>query len=101
MPNHNLNRVMRYRNLFVDGYGRTVLQLFRCQSETLPVTLGRDFSGTIVDKGHGIDRKYKCGDKVYGVIPFHKDGAHAEYAIVDESHVRIASTNLEMTNGFF
>lgn len=31
----------------------------------------------------------QIGDKVWGVVPPHKSGCHAEYVVVDESCVRI------------
>lgn len=71
----------------LDGYGRTFVKLFKCGNEPLPTTLGRDFSGTIIDKGHGVNEKYKIGDKVYGFVPFYKNGTHAEITVADESHI--------------
>lgn len=74
--------------LFVDGYGRTFLNILRNQSPALPITLGRDFCGVIIDKGHGVSKKYKLGDRVYGMIPFNNDGSHAEITIAEQSNVR-------------
>lgn len=31
----------------------------------------------------------QIGDKVWGVVPPHKSGCHAEYVVVDESCVRM------------
>lgn len=55
----------------------------------LPITLGRDFSGIVIDKGHGVGDEYQIGDKVYGVVPFYKQGSHAENVVVDKAHVGI------------
>ncbi|XP_044751143.1 reticulon-4-interacting protein 1 homolog, mitochondrial-like [Coccinella septempunctata] len=71
-----------------DGYARNVLNVFRNDEMELPLTLGRDFSGTIVRKGLTVDEKYKIGDKVYGFIPLHKQGSFAEYVIAENGHFR-------------
>lgn len=53
-----------------------------------PLTLGRDFSGVIVSKGHGIsDDKLQLGDEVWGVVPVDEQGCHASHVIIDESLV--------------
>lgn len=73
--------------MLLDGYGRTLLKLLRCKEDIiLPITLGRDFSGTITGRGFGV-KDFNIGDKVYGVIPFYKQGSHAEYAVVETNHV--------------
>ena len=53
----------------------------------LPLTLGRDFSGVIVSKGHGIGNKLKLGDEIWGVVPVEQQGCHANYVVVNSSHV--------------
>jgi NADPH:quinone reductase-like Zn-dependent oxidoreductase len=51
-----------------------------------PLILGRDFSGVIVQKGLGVsDRELHVGQDVWGVVPVHKQGCHAEYVLVDRS----------------
>ena len=55
-----------------------------------PLILGRDFTGTVVQKGMGVNNSnLKVGSKIWGVVPVHQQGCHAEYVIVDESCVRI------------
>ncbi|XP_011504239.1 PREDICTED: reticulon-4-interacting protein 1 homolog, mitochondrial [Ceratosolen solmsi marchali] len=85
-----------------NGYGA---QLFNCMRKVnsfnirphsdieFPLILGRDFSGTIVSKGHGVD-KLQVGDEVWGVIPIQEQGCHAEYALVDSSLVSLRPKNL-------
>jgi NADPH:quinone reductase-like Zn-dependent oxidoreductase len=51
----------------------------------LPLTLGTDFSGEVVDVGSGI-RHVKPGDAVYGLVPMHP-GAFAEYVIAKDNEV--------------
>lgn len=64
----------------------------------LPLTLGRDFSGTIIRKGLKVDEKYKVGDKVYGFIPLHKQGSFAEYVISEGGHVGILNGTIMWKN---
>lgn len=52
-----------------------------------PITLGRDFCGTIVSKGMGDCNKLPVGTTVWGVVPVHQQGSHAEYVIVDSNMV--------------
>lgn len=54
-----------------------------------PITLGRDFCGTIVSKGMGNCNKLPVGAKVWGVVPVHHQGCHAEYVIVDGNTVSV------------
>ncbi|XP_033325971.1 NAD(P)H oxidoreductase RTN4IP1, mitochondrial isoform X2 [Megalopta genalis] len=60
----------------------------------LPLTLGRDFSGIIVSKGHGVGNRLKLGDKVWGVVPVEQQGCHAGYVIVDNTLVSLQPKNL-------
>ena len=41
-----------------------------------PVTLGRDFAGTVEDVGAGVDR-YRVGDEVFGYVPHLNPNVHA------------------------
>lgn len=54
----------------------------------LPLTLGRDFAGVIVSKGHGVGNRLKLGEEVWGVIPVEQQGSHANYIVVDSNLVR-------------
>ena len=47
--------------------------------QTLPLTLGSDFSGVIDSIGSGVER-FKIGDEVFGVTAESFTGACAEYA---------------------
>ncbi|XP_055336859.1 reticulon-4-interacting protein 1, mitochondrial-like [Paramacrobiotus metropolitanus] len=75
------------------GYGENLIQYIRTASkfswmpqtvftrkeQPFPLTLGRDFSGVVVDAGslvHGV----KTGDEIFGVIGPHRQGTFAQYA---------------------
>lgn len=62
--------------------------MFRCSSNIeFPLTLGRDFVGVVTRKGMNVRDDIQIGDKVWGVVPIHRSGCHAEYVAVDESCV--------------
>ncbi|KAJ6617599.1 Reticulon-4-interacting protein 1, mitochondrial [Pseudolycoriella hygida] len=73
----------------VDGYGATVFNAMRCKQDSIefPLTLGRDFSGTIVHKGMAVRNSLQIGDKVWGVVPLHRNGCHSEFVVVDADYV--------------
>ncbi|KYN08499.1 Reticulon-4-interacting protein 1, mitochondrial [Cyphomyrmex costatus] len=79
-----------------DGYGNTFLNVlrktknlsFRTLGELdLPLTLGRDFAGIVVSKGHNVGDRLEIGEEVWGVIPIEQQGCHANYVIVNSSLV--------------
>lgn len=59
-------------------------------SETLefPLVLGRDFSGRVVAKGLGVGHYVNIGDEVWGALPAHLQGCHAQYVQVNKTLVR-------------
>lgn len=69
------------------GYGKTMLNLMRGYELEFPLTLGRDFAGTIVDRGLTVDKEYQVGDKIYGVVPVQQQGSHAETVLVDQANI--------------
>lgn len=81
--------------LMCSGYGNEVLEklgfLTQCQASQIshdrfPLTLGRDFSGVVVDKGSAV--KNVCvGDQVFGAVPPYKHGTHSKYVVVTDSEV--------------
>ncbi|CAL7944110.1 unnamed protein product [Xylocopa violacea] len=85
------------------GYGTVILNLMRKARNfsggqndelELPLTLGRDFSGIIISKGHGVGDRLKIGDEVWGVVPVEQQGCHAGYVVVDNSLVNLRPRNL-------
>lgn len=81
--------------MFPGGYGTTLLNLMRkanCSRESdeleLPLTLGRDFAGVVVSKGHSVGNKLELGEEVWGVVPPEQQGCHANYVVVNSKMVR-------------
>uniref|UniRef100_A0A182QIS5 Enoyl reductase (ER) domain-containing protein n=1 Tax=Anopheles farauti TaxID=69004 RepID=A0A182QIS5_9DIPT len=71
----------------INGYGASVLNALRCKDDSIefPLVLGRDFCGEIVQKGLGISsRELEVGDEVWGVVPVHLQGCHADYVVVEK-----------------
>ncbi|KAK2576135.1 hypothetical protein KPH14_007465 [Odynerus spinipes] len=89
------------------GYGATLLNLMRKARSIgaygsndlieFPLTLGRDFSGVVVSKGHGVGDKLKLGDEVWGVVPVEKQGCHANYVVVESNLAKRRPQNLSYT----
>ncbi|KAJ3654470.1 hypothetical protein Zmor_013657 [Zophobas morio] len=69
------------------GYGKTLMQIPRKFEMELPLTLGRDFCGTIIYKGPGVGSSFSIGDKVYGFVPIHKQGSFSEVIVADKDHI--------------
>lgn len=59
----------------------------RCKEIEFPLILGRDFSGTVIHKGHKVTTDINICDEVWGLCPLHKQGCHAEYIVVDHNYV--------------
>ena len=76
------------------GYGSVLLnkarQVEACSlSDVLefPLVLGRDFTGHVVSKGHGVGNHLKVGDEVWGSMPPHQQGSHAQFVKVNKCFV--------------
>lgn len=56
-----------------------------------PLTLGRDFAGSIVSMGHDAKGKHGLGvgDEVYGVVGVQRQGAHADYVLTSIDTVSV------------
>lgn len=85
---------LKLSNLFLGGYGSTLFNVLRCNKIEFPLTLGREFVGTIVHKGMG-SSDLRLGDKVWGVVPFHQQGSHAEFIKIDKCFVSRKPENLD------
>jgi len=74
------------------GYGRNLINLYRnlvnqdIGSSEFPLTLGRDFSGEIVDAGSQV-KHLKVGDEVWGAIDAKRQGTHAEFCLASEKEI--------------
>lgn len=66
----------------------------RCNDLEFPLSLGRDFCGTVVDVGQNVNRSICLGDTVWGVVPVHLQGCHAEYVLVGADCVSIFYNNI-------
>ncbi|KAK0178199.1 hypothetical protein PV328_002173 [Microctonus aethiopoides] len=84
----------------INGYGSKALNLARqCLKKSdgnieFPLTMGRDFCGVVVSKGHEVGPRLNLGDQVWGVVPVQQQGCHANYVIVDNDLVNVKPTNL-------
>lgn len=50
------------------------------------MTVGRDFCGTVISKGHGVEN-LNVDDEVYGFLPLHEQGSFSEIVLVDANYV--------------
>jgi NADPH:quinone reductase-like Zn-dependent oxidoreductase len=58
-----------------------------------PLILGWDVSGVIEEVGFGVTQ-FKVGDAVYTLADFTRDGAYAEYIVVEASRVSLKPTSI-------
>jgi len=74
------------------GYGRNLINLYKnlvnqdIGSSEFPLTLGRDFSGVIMDVGSQV-KHLKVGDEVWGAIDAKRQGTHAEFCLASEKEI--------------
>lgn len=63
----------------------------RCNEQNIefPLTLGRDFVGIVEHKGMAVREGLRIGDCVWGTVPFHRAGSHAEYTVLDANFVSL------------
>lgn len=80
--------------MMIGGYAKTVANFFRKYELEFPLILGREFCGTILDKGQDVTDQFKVGDPIYGVVNIHKPGSHAETVIAEESLICHKPKNL-------
>lgn len=74
-----------------EGYARSVFE------RHLPLVLGRDFSGTVVERGSAA-REFKLGKAVFGAVaPLSVQGSHAEYVAVHQNDICAKPANLSHT----
>lgn len=77
------------------GYGKTIFS----KKATLPIVLGRDFSGIVIKVGEGVS-EHVAGGQVFGVVsPFRplgmKQGSHAEFVCVPCSELIKKPNNVD------
>ena len=61
---------------------------------TFPVTVAREFSGTVSKLGNGVT-EFSIGDQVYGIAPF---GTTAEYTIADVSATALKPVSMDLAD---
>ncbi|KAI8426657.1 hypothetical protein MSG28_005426 [Choristoneura fumiferana] len=79
----------------VGGYGARVLGALRGLAGggvEFPLVPGRDFAGTVAGAAPGA--ALAPGARVWGVVPPHRPGSHAQYVVVDRSWVGEAPRTL-------
>ena len=59
----------------------------RCNKLEFPLTLGRDFTGKIIQMGMSVNSNFDINDIVWGVVPVHSQGCHSDYIVIDSSYV--------------
>lgn len=67
-------------------------QLAQLIDQPLPLTLGWDFSGEVVEDANG----FKKGDKVYGMKQIGKEGSLSEYSAIKASQLSIAPQRIPL-----
>ncbi|CAH2091555.1 unnamed protein product [Euphydryas editha] len=68
------------------GYGARILNTLRKLEGgdvEFPLVLGRDFVGEV--ELAGAQSRLRRGDRVWGVVPPHRQGAHAQYVLAQDS----------------
>lgn len=81
------------------GYGSKLIGLYRnlvnqdIGSSEFPLTLGRDFSGTVIDVGHQV-KGYQAGDEVWGAIDAKRQGTHAEFCLASDKEISLKPKTL-------
>nr|XP_022899839.1 reticulon-4-interacting protein 1 homolog, mitochondrial-like isoform X1 [Onthophagus taurus] len=72
------------------GYGSRIrgflIKNFKYYQDELPVTLGRDCAGIIVEIGRNVTR-FEVGDTVWATTPFWSPGTMSKYVALPERHV--------------
>ncbi|XP_053606943.1 reticulon-4-interacting protein 1, mitochondrial isoform X2 [Plodia interpunctella] len=75
------------------GYGSRVLNTLRAleggEGVEFPLVPGRDFVGEVAEAGPGA--RLRPGSRVWGVVPPHRPGAHADYVVLDQRWVVVGS----------
>ena len=62
-------------------------------ADRTPIIPSHEFAGTVIATGPDVEG-FTPGDEVFGLIPFDRDGAAAEYALVPASSIASAASNV-------
>ena len=69
---------------------------FTDKGSEFPITLGREFSGVIIDAPHGLEYDYPIGMKVIGYLPPHQKGCLVGFSFFSSKIVILLWSNLEL-----
>jgi reticulon-4-interacting protein 1, mitochondrial len=75
------------------GYGRRLLSLMG--AARFPLILGNDFAGTVAAVGERVSN-FAVGERVYGVKPPSREGAHASHVAAKAAHTRKAPNEQDL-----
>lgn len=71
------------------GYGARALNVLRAlegaEGVEFPLVPGRDFVGVV--ESAGVAARLRPGERVWGVLPPHRQGSHAEFVVVKDEWV--------------
>ncbi|XP_046365433.2 reticulon-4-interacting protein 1 homolog, mitochondrial-like [Haliotis rufescens] len=74
------------------GYGEVMLNVMRKMlgkpksGSEFPLTLGRDFSGVVLETGKLVT-DFKPGDQVWGAVGAHRQGTHAQLLVTSQKEI--------------
>lgn len=86
--------------MMLKGYGASVIGVMRqasnfsCSHQEFPLTLGRDFSGTVISTGKAVTC-VQPGDEVWGVTGPQASGSHADCVVAHACCISHKPRNLE------
>lgn len=72
------------------GYGQRILRLKG--AARFPLALGNDLAGVVQAVGPGV-ATWQAGDRVFGLVPTGRQGAHATHVLAQAKHLRAAPAN--------
>jgi reticulon-4-interacting protein 1, mitochondrial len=76
-----------------EGYGRRLLSLMG--AARFPMTLGNDFSGSVVTLGARAPG-FSLGDRVYGLKRVSRDGSHSSHVVAKATYARKAPPDADL-----
>ncbi|KAL1491073.1 hypothetical protein ABEB36_011726 [Hypothenemus hampei] len=80
-------------SFMLGGYGRKSFEILRNFEIEFPLILGRDFAGTVINKGHLV-KNVNIGDEVYGFSPIHRQGTFAQTVLTSKNYILPKPHNL-------
>lgn len=85
--------------MMLQGYGASVIGVMRqvsnfsCSHQEFPLTLGRDFSGTVINTGKAVTT-VQPGDEVWGVTGPQASGSHSDFVVASACSISQKPRNL-------